>query len=206
MRAVSTRIAAVLLVVLAGCDRAVTAPAVSSAGATRSLLGSPATVTVVKRNTPLATSLSVSKTIGVLGGTISLPGAGLTIVVPALAVASPTTFTVTAVAGNQVAYEFEPHGTQFLVPLIATQSLVGTDGLTGGLLGGLLPKPLVAGHFLNLSDLNPLAGTASVTELLAVSVNLPTKTATFTIPHFSGWLVASGKTGTASSDEASSSQ
>ena len=115
---------------LASCGErgSLTSPAaVAGSTAQRSILGSPATVNVVTRDTPLATSQSTSAVIGAFGGRLSLPGAGLTVVVPPFAVASPTRITVTAVAGNQVAYEFEPHGTHFLVPLVVTQSLVGTS-------------------------------------------------------------------------------
>jgi hypothetical protein len=162
--------------------------AVTGSTAQRSLLGSPAAVNVVTRDTPLATSLSTSAVIGAFGGHLSLPGAGLSVVIPAFAVASPTRITVTAVAGNQVAYEFEPHGTHFLVPLVVTQNLVGTSALSGG----LLPKPLSAAYFASLSDLDPLGGTALVSELLGTSVSLLTKTATFPVFHFSGYLVATG--------------
>jgi hypothetical protein len=132
--------------------------------------------------------ITTSATIGAFGGTLALPGAGLTVVVPPFAVTSPTKITVTAVAGNQVAYQFDPHGTQFLVPLVVTQSLIGTSALSGG----LLPQPLVAGYFASLSDLNTLDGTALVSELLSTSVSLLTKTAVFPVFHFSGYLVASG--------------
>jgi hypothetical protein len=162
--------------------------AVAGSTARRTILGLPATVHVVTRNTPLTTSLSTSATIGAFGGTLALPGAGLTVVVPPFAVTSPTKITVTAVAGNQVAYQFDPHGTQFLVPLVVTQSLIGTSALSGG----LLSQPLVAGYFASLSDLNTLDGTALVSELLSTSVSLLTKTAVFPVFHFSGYLVASG--------------
>jgi hypothetical protein len=162
--------------------------AVAGSGAQRTILSSPATVHVVTRSTPLATSLSASATIGAFGGTLSLPGAGLTVVVPPFAVTSPTNITITALAGNQVAYQFEPHGTQFFVPLVVTQNLNGTSASSGG----LLPQPLVAGYWNSLSDLNQLNGTALVSELLSTSVSLLTRTATFSIFHFSGYLVASG--------------
>jgi hypothetical protein len=66
-------------------------------------------------------SHSASAVIGAFGGQLTLPSAGLTVVVPPFAVASPTRITVTAVAGNQVAYELDPHGTRLLVPLVVTQ-------------------------------------------------------------------------------------
>lgn len=188
MRASSIRFAAsAALLLVVSCDRSVTAPPLASAGANRSLL--PATVNVVNRDQPLASSLSASAVIGAFGGRLSLPGAGLSVVVPAFAIASPTRITVTAVAGRQVAYEFEPHGIRFLVPLQVTQALTGTSAMRGG----LLPKPLIAGYFADPSDLDPLAGTGIVTEILGTSVSLLTKSVTFPIWHFSGYLVATGE-------------
>jgi hypothetical protein len=189
MHAVSMRTLAVIaLVATASCEQAVTAPAPSASSANKLILGSPATVNVVRRNTPLATSVSASAVIGLFGGQISIPSAGIKVVIPALALTSPTRITVTAIAGDQVAYEFEPHGTRFLVPLIVTQNLVGTDATNGGLL-----KPLVAGYFASTSDLDPLGGTGLVSELLGVALNLSSKTATFSVFHFSGYLIASGE-------------
>ena len=195
MRPVSLRFLAITTLALAAsCDSGVTAPAPTPATtASRLLLPSATTVSVVTRNTPLASPLIVSKTVGVLGGTISIPGAGLKVVVPALAVTSPTTITVTAVAGNQVAYEFQPHGIQFLVPLLVSQNLTGTSAYNGG----LLQLGLRGAYFANASDLNPGAGTALVSELLGVALNLSAKTATFPVFHFSGYLIASGVDGEA---------
>lgn len=65
---------------------------------------------------------SASAVIGAFGGQLELRTAGLTIVVPPFAVASPTRITVTAVAGNRVTYELEPRGARLLVPLVVTQS------------------------------------------------------------------------------------
>ena len=190
MRAVSVRVlSAAALVFVASCDRGVTAPVGSGQSSNRLILGSPATVNVVRRNTPLPSPISASAVIGAFGGQLSLPGAGLKVIVPAFALTAPTRITVTAVAGSQVAYEFEPHGTRFLVPLLVTQDLNGTSAATGG----LLPPSLVAGYFASLSDLDPLAGTGLVSELLGVGVNLSSKTATFPVFHFSGYLVATGE-------------
>ncbi|HET9425185.1 MAG TPA: hypothetical protein VFO55_07440 [Gemmatimonadaceae bacterium] len=189
MRPVTTRLALLaLMAVAAGCDKTVTAPSAPGAGAHKAILSSPVSVSVVTRNTALATAQSASAVIGLLGGRLTLPGAGLTVVIPPFALTSPTRITVTAVAGNQLAYEFAPHGIRFLAPLVVTQSLLGTSALSGG----LLPKPLIAGYFASLSDLDPLAGTAQVSEILGTSVNLQTGTVTFPVVHFSGYLVATG--------------
>jgi hypothetical protein len=192
MRALSLRALAIAtLVVAGGCDRGVTepAPATTGSSANRLLLGTPRTVTVVERTTPLAAPISASATLGILGGQINLPGAGLKVVVPAFALTKTTKITVTAVAGSQVAYEFEPHGTQFLVPLLVTQNLSGTNAVSGG----LFSRPVFAGYFASLSDLNPLSNSGLVSELLGVALNLSNKSATFPVFHFSGYLIATGR-------------
>jgi hypothetical protein len=190
MRAVATRLLAIAsLVVAAGCDSGVTAPTPSSGPANQLLLGTPTAVAVVQRTTPLASPLTASAVIGLLGGQLSIPGAGLKVVVPPFALTTATRITVTAVAGSQVAYEFQPHGIRFLAPLLVTQNLVGTSAYSGG----LLPQPLIAGYFSSLSDLDPLSNTGLVSELLGVALNLSAKTATFPVFHFSGYLIASGE-------------
>lgn len=188
MRSTSLRVLVLAsLAVVASCDRGVTAPVASSGPANQTLLGSPTTVTVVQRNAPLPAPLTASAVFGVLGGTLNIPGAGLKVVIPPFALTSAKRITVTAVAGSQVAYEFQPHGTQFLVPLLVTQNLNGTNAVSGGLL-----SPVFAGYFANASDLNPLSNTGLVSEVLSVSLSLLTKSATFPVFHFSGYLVATG--------------
>jgi hypothetical protein len=191
MRAVPLRLLAIAtLVVAASCDRGATAPAAVPTGeSATNLLFAPTTVSVVKRNTPLASPLSASAYVGLLGGQISIPAAGIKVVIPPLALTRTTRITVTAVAGSSVAYEFQPHGIRFLAPLLVTQNLVGTSAYTGG----LLPPRLYAGYFNSLSDLDLLSNTGLVSELLGVVLNLNAKSATFPVFHFSGYLVATGK-------------
>jgi hypothetical protein len=147
---------------------------------------------VVTWDTPVATVQSASAQIGVLGGQISLPSLGLTVVVPAFAVTSTTTITVTAVPGNQVAYEFEPHGLQFNAPVIVRQSLAGTSALQQN---GIIPGVLYGGYFADVSALNQLNGTALVDEILRVSIDRVLGSATFSILHFSGYLLGTGEAG-----------
>jgi len=138
------------------------------------------TVNPIFRSTPLASDIVVSQNIGPLGGTISIPGAGLTIVVPPLAVGNTTTFTITARKGSFVAYDMEPHGTTFRVPLVATQDLSGTN------VRGLANLSLSLGYY---PDPNHIT---TVTELLGVQVDLLKLTAVAAIPHFSGYIFAGG--------------
>jgi hypothetical protein len=159
----------------------VAAPAAASQSLLGGLLGSTSTKTIIPvlRTTPLASDITVSQTIGPLGGTIAIPGAGLTLVVPPLAVSRSTNFAITARKGSYVAYDMEPHGTKFLLPLVATQSLVNTNaaGLNVSVSLGYYP------------DGNHVT---SVSELLSVQVDLLRLTAVASIPHFSGYIFAGG--------------
>jgi ZU5 domain len=69
---------------------------------------------------------SVSAVIGPDGGTLSLPGSDLTMVVPNGALAAPTTITIVGKGGAYVAYEMLPHGLRFLKPVTAVQGLQNT--------------------------------------------------------------------------------
>lgn len=159
-------------------------PTATGPEARHTLLGSPETVVPVTRDTPLSSPITVSKTIGILGGTISIPSAGLTVVVPALALSSSQTISVTAMAGARVAYEFSPHGLTFNLPLVMTQDLTHTSGKPGGLLNLL---NLFVGYFPNST--NP----TSVTEELGVGLNVQGTAAITTLWHFSGYILAGGR-------------
>ena len=139
----------------------------------------------VTRASPLEKDISVSAVIGSKGGTLSIPDAGLTLVVPAGAVNSDTKFEATALAGKLVAYEFEPHGTTFAVPLQFTQDLRKTS-LIGSLTGTLMN----GAYFTDRDKLNQTLGIALVKELRPAVVNLLKFRATFPIDHFSGYLIS----------------
>jgi hypothetical protein len=132
------------------------------------------------RLTPLASDITVSQTIGPLGGTIAIPAAGLTLVVPPLAVSKATNFVITARKGTYLAYDMEPQGTKFLVPLVATQSLANTN------VRSLLNVSLSLGYYPDGSNVT------SVSELLSIQLDLLRLTAVSTIPHFSGYIYVSG--------------
>ncbi len=162
-----------------------TDPTAASANLTSLLgLGSPTEITPLLRKAPLAQSLSASATVGPLGGTLSLPGAGLLVVIPPLALSSRQTITVTAVAGSNVEYEFAPHGLKFNLPLVVTQNLAATQAGVNGLVN---PLSLFAGYFPDSTK------PTSITESLNVNVNLLNQVATFTVWHFSGYILASGR-------------
>lgn len=184
-------VAAAAMLAIAACSnesptapRSAAVPTDTASHLLGGLLGQSNTTTKIiplLRSTPLAQDVVVSKTIGVLGGTITIPEAGLTLVVPPLAVGKNTNFRITARKGSYVAYEMEPHGTKFLLPLVATQSLVKTNA------SGLLKLNLSLGYYEDASRIT------TVSELLGVQVDLLKLTAISTIPHFSGYIYASGR-------------
>ena len=157
-------------------------PAASSANLLG--LGGSSNVTPLLRTSPLSQSLSASARVGPLGGTLAIPGAGLLVVVPPLALSSEQTITVTAVAGSNVAYEFAPHGLKFNLPLVVTQNLSVTQASRNGLVN---PLSLFAGYYPDSTKIT------SITESLNVNVNLLNQLATFSVWHFSGYILASGR-------------
>src|SRR5947207_8426736 len=187
---------AVALIATACSDTATTAPSLqrSTAGPS-SLLGinlggtvntlTSLLVAPVTRNTPLDSDVSWTFTAGPGGATSSNSAVGLTIVVPYGALSSTQTITVTALAGAPVAYRFEPH-LVFNKKVVLTQSLTGTSV---GLLGLVV---LNGAHFTgDVLDVNA-DGLVAVDETVPALLTLLTNRATFSVGHFSGWIVASG--------------
>jgi len=138
----------------------------------------------LNRRVPLAHDVSASATIGRNGGTLRLPGTGLTVTVPAGAVTRDTRFKVTALAGRPVAYEFEPHGITFRKPLSAEQDLTGTRIELG------LPLLLKAGYFPHKSLIDPDGVSALVSETIPGLLDLRLFSFRWKIEHFSGYIVA----------------
>lgn len=138
----------------------------------------------LERKVVLDGDVSVSAIIGKDGGRIVLPDQGFTLVVPRHAVRKNTRFTVTAISGKLVAYEFEPHGTKFGARLSAIQDLGKTEFRFE-----LLPS-LTAGYFADRSQLLQRDGTVLLNELIYGSTSLLTREFKWPIEHFSGYIVA----------------
>jgi len=209
------RLGAVLLLASAavavgtGCSddsRSLTAP--TRAGETapaNSLLGgllgtlSALLVSPIERTTPLAQDVSWSFTVGPAGALSSNSQVGLSIVVPPYALTSTRTITVTALAGTAVAYKFDPHGLTFNRNVALTQDLRGTTGaglLSGltNLLGGLLSTSSIqAAYFATDRPEYTREGLVKVSEILPALTSLLTQSVTFGIKHFSGYILASGR-------------
>jgi hypothetical protein len=132
----------------------------------------------------LSEDIKVSAVIGKEGGSLSIPAAGFYLTIPEGAVQEPTDFTVTALKGKLVAYEFGPHGITFKKALQARQDL----GLTDWRL--LQLTPLVAGYFSDEAHLDYSAKTALLSEVITGVTTPLTKQFKFSIEHFSGYVVA----------------
>ena len=167
---------------LGACADTATGPveAPAAEGLLGGLLGGN-TVDVLHRSVPLATDEVVTRTIGVYGGVIDLPRAGLTITVPYGALSAATTITVTAPAGDLMGYHFAPHGLVFKKSVQAKQDLTKSEL---GLLGKLLARPTAA-YFQG-----PLLPQVTALELLPLNIWGLFGFATFDIRHFSGYVIA----------------
>lgn len=156
-----------------------------SAGAAASVAHS------ARRARPLSHDVRATVTIDAQrGGTLSVPEAGLTVVVPPGALPagqSSLELSVTAYAGSQLAYEFEPSGTQFTRPITVRQDIAMLAD--AGLLGTRRAPEL--GYFRAKSDLHANTGTAQTYERLVGSVATGTDIA-FDVWHFSGYIVVWG--------------
>ena len=183
----SIRLAFASLGLVACAADPVTAPKISAdanPGLVSDLLGGLFRKDVLTRKQELTKDITVTAVIGSNGGRLAIPAAGFELVVPRYAVKKSTRFTVTAIKGKLVAYEFGPHGTNFPRSLQAKQDLSVTDWNLLSL------RPLTAGYFADRSDLNLQRATALVSEIIR-GLTIPlTKQFNFPIDHFSGYVVA----------------
>src|SRR3954467_4540180 len=106
--------AAILLAVACG-DSGVTTPPPSPqpkkpTSGLRSTAPTSDVVQVLYRTKALPRNFTASEDIGPAGGTIDIPAAGVHVRFASGAVHSKTRITMTAIAGDVVAYEFQPHG------------------------------------------------------------------------------------------------
>lgn len=178
-----------LLAACSAADVSPTGPSVATAAiqpalALKSATGAEALtpVKMLGRMIPLAQPATATARIGPDGGTLTLSSVGLKLVVPRGAVDSVTTFKVTALPGNAIAYEFAPHGVTFKVPLQLQQSLGRSTWLPG--------LPLRGGYFKSAGQVNTLLRQAHVDEILPATQS--GADAVLQIKHFSGYLIAMG--------------
>ena len=150
------------------------------------------TALVLKRLTPLDSDISVSALIGPEGGSIKINAAGGKIDIPAGALSAPTTITMTALAGPNVAYEFQPHGLTFAQPVKIQQDLRTTwasvyPQLLGMAHGGYYDRTLDS-TFIDPGKLFAVVKEHELGYLESNATQLK-----FYIGHFSGYLVTCGR-------------
>lgn len=172
-----------------GCSAdSISAPPKATADASATLVGDVVggliRKDVLERTRLLTKDITVSKTIGKSGGTISIPEAGLEFTVPSGALKSNTTITVKALRGNLVAYEFGPHGLEFEKSPTVKQDLRNTEWSVGQL------RLLTGGYFAEASHLDQKNGTALLSEVLKGVLVPLSRQFSFKIDHFSGYVVA----------------
>jgi hypothetical protein len=133
---------------------------------------------------------SVSATIGVNGGTLSIPGSDFTITFPYGALAAPTAITITSDASGYVSYDMQPHGTVFAKPVIVTQKLRNTS-----VYGTSQAWNSFGAYFqqdpLDLSGILKALETTTTTIFAAPSGGQP-EVETWQLRHFSRYMLASG--------------
>lgn len=150
-------------------------PTLSTPGVVSGLL-----VAVLGRALPLSSDVTVGAAIGPAGGTLTIPTTGFTLVVPRGAVTGVVMFSVTAMAGASVAYDFAPHGITFNVPLQFRQSLIGTTALPG--------QHFMGGYFKDKTQVDCDGKQAKLDA--SSSTRLENGSVVFDLWHFSGYLVS----------------
>jgi hypothetical protein len=191
-------LAAALVLAPACGDRGITTPAATPkpqkpTSGLRAATQAPTVqaVRVLERTTPLPHRLSASAVIGPRGGVIALPGSGLRVEFSTGAVSKPTRITLTAIEGQDVAYEFQPHGLRFGAPVTVHQDLEHTvaehdeplaQSLQGSYFAGDLAADFVDAqhHF------------ARINESRHGKLKKNIKFLEFTVEHFSGYMVSTG--------------
>jgi hypothetical protein len=183
-------VSAAAIVIACGSDRALlVSPRIDGApplGVVADPNGAP--IHPIRRDLPLSGDDSWSFDVGPAGRTVRHSSTGLTISIPAGAVAAPTHITVTALRGAPLAYRFEPHGLQFALPIQLTQSL---RGFQLGRASAGIPQ-LFAGYFAgDALATDAVTGEARALEILPVQVDVVGRNAVLYVRHFSGYTVAS---------------
>ncbi len=132
---------------------------------------------------------TVSATIGVNGGSVSIPGSDFTITFPYGALSAPTTISITSDASGYVSYDMQPHGLVFKKPVIVMQRLKNTS-----VYGTPMALNAFGAYFatdpLDLSGLLK-ALEIETTTIFSGSSGLP-EVETWSLNHFSRYMLASG--------------
>jgi hypothetical protein len=174
---------------LACGDGASTEPQISDAASASTSRSGGDVVKLLKRDDALG-SISATVVIGPKGGRIQLQDAGLRIDFPRGAVEVPTRITVTALRGRNVAYHFEPHGLVFRTPVTLSQSLRNTSAWKDARFAAQLQ-----GSYFDRLLVDPTEVYSRSLERREGKLKDSAKRLEFTIEHFSGYMVSTGKSG-----------
>lgn len=148
---------------------------------------------LLKRNVTLSSDVSTSATITPDGGFLMFAEAGLLLYFPEGALSETTAITVTALKGNRVAYDFQPHGIVFNTPVYVAQELLQTELDTPRANKKRSP---VWGAYLSHGEQDILDdGSANLAEVFDVFYHGKggERLAVFTTTHFSGYAFGSGR-------------
>jgi hypothetical protein len=164
--------------------------------ATRDVVRTTGSSTAVKvsgllRDVPLRTAQTRSWTIrSNRGDVMHWPEMGLTVVVPPKAFsAAEMTFTITALPGDVIAYDFGPDGSRFNVPLTVVQSLKETNfEKLSAKLGR--DAQLRGAYFRNAAQVDDASNSALVDEFLPAELGFHGWFVSFQVTHFSGYMVS----------------
>jgi hypothetical protein len=167
----------------ADVERAPVAPAAAAAPLFRKSAAR-VRVSAIRWQRALDRDATASAVIGPEGGALVLPATGLRLVVPAGAVARPTRFAVTALAGKLAAYDFEPAGSVFPVALRVEQDLSFVDTKHGD------PARALAGYFSSRADVDQVGASGQVAEV--VPITWSSGALAFPVWHFSGYIMSWG--------------
>ena len=136
------------------------------------------------------TDIKVSQVVGQSGGRITIPETGFTMDIPAGALTSPLTITVTA-DNKYVAYKMEPTGTQFQKDVIVTQSLRNTT-VAGQPLRSSIFAAYIADDNAKLSGKVPVLEIEPSKTIFSLTNPLVPEAQVWVIRHFSRYMLASG--------------
>jgi hypothetical protein len=170
-----------------------TASPVRGSAASAALDGKPAKGgdKVLRRDTRIKRDVSVTRVIGAAGGLLWVEDAGLALVVPAGALRNSVAITVVARKGDQLVYEFLPHGLTFARPVLVMQDIRETSAWP-------LSKDaaIVGGYLANGANDVDGDGFARFAERFQVSTAyIGAPFVLFGTSHFSGYALASGRAG-----------
>lgn len=191
------------LALASGCADAPDASPLATDGAAlegryQALVGTVATaeagerVEILRRKTALKHGIRVTATIGIQGGTLPIPEAGIWVVFPAgwlpLEPGESVRVSVSSLPGDRAVYLFEPHGLQFAQPVWIYQDIRKTEAFRN-------PAQLSALRGAYFPDASFLGtdGTALVQEIRATEVDGIGGMVRFPVDHFSGYLLTSGR-------------